>query len=204
MSLGSVFRRRTTDRNATVLVATVTGVLLLTACGSGGTSGGGGETKFVTGDGGISTVEKGERDAAPDLEGETLDGRPIKLSDYRGKIVVVNVWASWCAPCRAEAGYLATVSKETRSRGVEFLGINTRDPQKRLAIEFEKEFGITYPSLHDSTGQQILRFPKGTLSPKGIPATVVVDREGRIAARALLAVNDKQLREMIDPLIAER
>jgi thiol-disulfide isomerase/thioredoxin len=194
-----MLRRRT----AVLAVATAFGALVLSACGSGGTSGGSADTKFVTDTGGIDTVKKSARQDAPDLEGETLDGERLKLSDYKGEIVVINVWGSWCAPCRLEAKYLVEVAKETEPNGVRFLGINTRDPEKGPAIEFEKDYKVEYPSLYDPTGKQLLRFPKGSLNAQAIPSTIVVDRDGKIAARALQALNAEKLHQMIDPLIAE-
>jgi hypothetical protein len=96
------------------------------------------------------------------------------------------------------------VSEEMKDQGVQFVGVNTRDPQKSLAVSFEEDFGVTYPSLYDPTGKQLLRFPKGTLNPKAIPSTVVVDREGKLAARSLAALDATKLHEMIDPLVAEK
>lgn len=167
-------------------------------------SGGGGDTNFVTGSGGISTVPVKERRAAPKLEGTTLKGEALDVADFKGKVVVINVWGSWCGPCRAEAKHFAAVSKETADQGVQFVGINTRDNQRDAALNFETDMGIPYPSLYDRVGKLILRFPKGTLNPQTIPSTVVIDREGRIAARTLQALDTEQLHKMIDPLIAEK
>ncbi|MGA5215115.1 TlpA family protein disulfide reductase [Streptomyces cinereoruber] len=147
-------------------------------------------------------IPAADRQAAPDVRGETLTGEQAALADYRGKIVVINVWGSWCAPCRAEAPYLKKVYEDTREQGVVFLGINTRDATKTNALNFEKEFGITYPSLWDPAGRQLLKF-KGTISPSAIPSTVVIDRQGRIAARALKALSETELRTMTDPLLKE-
>ncbi|GAA3245854.1 TlpA disulfide reductase family protein [Streptomyces labedae] len=147
-------------------------------------------------------IPAADRQAAPDVRGETLTGEQTALADYRGKIVVINVWGSWCAPCRAEAPYLKKVFEDTRGQGVAFLGINTRDATKTNARNFEKEFGVTYPSLWDPAGRQLLKF-KGTISPSAIPSTVVIDREGRIAARALKALSETELRKMIDPVLKE-
>ncbi|WP_175412273.1 TlpA disulfide reductase family protein [Streptomyces sp. TRM64462] len=181
--------------------------LTLTACSddSTGKSGGGGNTNFVTNTGGIDTVAKGERTGPKGLSGETLDGEKLDVADLKGKVVVLNVWGSWCAPCRAEAPHFKKVSEELKPKGVEFVGINTRDPQKTKALAFEQDFGITYPSLYDPYGKLVLNgFPKGTLLPQGIPSTIVLDRDGKIAARSLKAVDEKQLREMIQPVLDEK
>ncbi|MFF9062626.1 TlpA family protein disulfide reductase [Streptomyces sp. NPDC101213] len=186
-----------------VAVAAAT-ALLLSACTSGGTSGGGGDTNFVMGKNGISTVEKGERTAAPDLSGKTVDGKQLDVASYKGSVVVLNVWGSWCAPCRAEAPGFQKVSTDLKARGVRFVGINTRDTSTSNALAFEKEQGVTYPSLYDPTGKLMLRFEKGTLNPQAIPSTLVLDRDGKIAARSLAALSEEKLRAMIDPVLAEK
>ncbi|MFD9395991.1 TlpA family protein disulfide reductase [Streptomyces sp. NPDC060000] len=178
--------------------------LLLSACTSGGTSGGGGDTNFVMGKDGISTVEQGERDAAPDLSGKTVAGGQLDLKSYKGKVVVLNVWGSWCNPCRAEAPNFEKVYTDLKDDGVQFVGINTQDTSNDNALAFEKQQGITYPSLSDPTGKLLLRFKKGTLSLQAIPSTLVLDRQGKIAARSLAALSEEKLRKMITPVLAEK
>ena len=85
------------------------------------------EQGYVSGDGTTTIVAQSRREAAPDLTGTTLDGQPFALSDHLGEVVVLNVWASWCAPCRAEAADLQAVWSETSGKGVAFVGLNTRD-----------------------------------------------------------------------------
>ncbi|MFJ3665827.1 TlpA family protein disulfide reductase [Streptomyces sp. NPDC090106] len=192
-------------RRAVLLTATVaTAALALSACGSGGAEGGGGDTGFITGKNGIATVEKDKRTDAPVLSGKTIDGKQLSTADYKGKVLVVNVWGSWCSPCRAEAENLQKVYEQYQDKGVEFVGINTRDTNTTSAINFEKEFGVTYPSLYDPTGKQMLRFEKGTLNPQLIPSTLVIDKDGKIAARALQALGEDTLRGMIKPVLAEK
>ncbi|MET9442971.1 TlpA disulfide reductase family protein [Streptomyces sp. NPDC006610] len=186
--------------SAAVLLAALAAV---SAC-SEGTNGGGGGTNFVAGSDGVDTVEKGERAALPALSGKTVSGGHVDVADHRGKVVVINVWGSWCPPCRAEAKNFEAVYKDLKDDGVEFVGINTRDASTGLARAFEKEFGVTYPSLYDPTGKLMLRFAKGTLNPQAVPSTLVVDREGKIAARTLQALSEKKLREMIAPVLAEK
>ncbi|WP_329275689.1 TlpA family protein disulfide reductase [Streptomyces sp. NBC_01451] len=198
-------RGQARSRRAVLFTAAVAAsALALTACGSGGTSGGSGDTNFVTGTGGIATVAQGKRVVAPDLSGATIDGKQLDVADYKGKIVVINIWGSWCGPCRLEAKNFVAVSADLKDKGVEFVGINTRDTETRPAVAFEKQYGVTYPSLYDPTGKLMLRFKKGTLNPKSIPSTIVLDREGKIAARALVALSEDNLRKMIDPVLAEK
>ncbi|UGY92932.1 TlpA family protein disulfide reductase [Streptomyces gobiensis] len=181
------------------------GALALTACGGdSGTGSGGGQSNYVQGTGVITSVQRGERQAAPELSGETVDGGTIDVADYRGKVVVLNVWGSWCPPCRAEMPHLVKVAEEMKPQGVQFIGINTRDTQKVPAQRFEKEFEVPYPSLYDPTGKLLLRFPRGSLNPQAIPSTLVLDREGKIAARALKALSEDELNKMIKPIVAEK
>ncbi|MEU6588381.1 TlpA disulfide reductase family protein [Streptomyces sp. NPDC046881] len=193
-------------RSRAVLLTAVAAVaaLTLSACGKGGISGGGGDTNFVTGKNGIDTVSAGRRAAAPELSGKTIDGKTLDVADYKGKVVVLNVWGSWCGPCRQEAEYFAKVSKEYQDKGVQFVGINTRDTSTTPAVNFEKEHGVGYPSLYDPTGKLMLRFEKGTLNPQLIPSTLVIDRHGKVAARALEALDDTTLLKMIKPVLAEK
>lgn len=199
---------RSSDRRfraALAPVLVVAAALTLSACGGGGKSGGGGDTNFVTNTGGISTVAKSERQPVNKIAGETLDGTKLDVADLKGKIVVLNVWGSWCGPCRQEAKHFAKAAKETESQGVAFVGINTRDSNKGAAVAFEKDYGVPYPSLYDPMGKLIVNgFPKGSLNPQAIPSTVVLDRNGKIAARSLMALDEEKLRSMIDPLIAEK
>jgi thiol-disulfide isomerase/thioredoxin len=150
-------------------------------------------------------VKKGERDAAPKLAGETIDGKQLDVSAaYKGKIVVLNVWGSWCPPCRAEAVNFKKVSEDLADDGVQFVGINTRDGSTRLPQEFENEYKIPYPSLYDPTGKLLLRFEAGTLNPQAVPTTLVIDREGKLAARMMKPLTEEQLRKMIKPILAEK
>jgi peroxiredoxin len=193
-------------RSRAVLLSAVAAALALSlsACGKGGTSGGGGNTNFVTGNNGIATVPAGKRAAAPDLSGRTIDGKTLDIADYKGQVVVINVWGSWCSPCREEAQYFSKVSQQYQGKGVQFVGINTRDTSTTPAVAFEKEHGIAYPSLYDPTGKLMLRFKKGTLNPQLIPSTLVIDRNGKVAARALEALDDTGLLKMLKPVLAEK
>lgn len=192
-------------RRRTALAAgAAAAALLVSACTSGGTSGGGGNTNFVAGKDGISTVAQDKRVAAPELSGETLEGEQLDVADYKGKVVVLNVWGSWCNPCRAEAKYFAKVAEDYADKGVQFVGINTRDGSTTAALAFEKDFGIPYPSLYDPTGKLMLRFEKGTLNPQAIPSTLVLDRDGRVAARSLTALDETRLLKMLEPVVAEK
>lgn len=195
------------SRRALLAAGSLAAALALTACSSdsSGKAGGGGDTNFVTTTGGVSTVAKGERKPAGKIAGETIEGKQLDVADLKGKVVVLNVWGSWCSPCRAEAPNFAKVANDMKGKDVAFVGLNTRDSDKNEAMNFEAGYGIPYPSLYDPAGKIILHgFPKGTLPPQGIPSTVVLDKDGKVAARALLALDETKLRSMIDPLLAEK
>ena len=195
--------RRLHRRTLAAAAAAVAGALALTACGEDATSSGG-NTQFVSGTGQLTVVKASDRLAAPDISGETTDGEELALADYRGKVVVLNVWGSWCAPCRAEAPNLRKVSEDTADRGVQFVGINTRDLDVANAQAFDRGFNIEYPSLYDPSGKLILKFPENSLSPQAIPSTLILDREGRIAVRALKPLAEEELRKALEPVIEEK
>ncbi|MFI7244755.1 TlpA family protein disulfide reductase [Streptomyces qinglanensis] len=191
------------SRRRTVLLAAgvAAGALLLSACGDEQTGSSSGDTKFVQGTGEITEVPKSRRSSVPDLSGPSVDGKELKLSDFEGKVVVLNVWGSWCSPCRAEAPNLAKVARDTEDQGVQFVGINTRDLDKANAKAFERNYDIDYPSFYDPSGKLILKFPKNTLSPQAIPSTLILDKDGKVAVRALKELSEKELRSALDPLI---
>ena len=192
--------RRRAVRGAAALAGTAALAVVAAACSTG--SSGSGSSNFVGGNGEITHVKPADRRPAPDLKGETVSGGTTSLSAYKGKVVVINVWGSWCAPCRAEAPNMKAVAAAEASKGVQFLGINTRDLDTAPPKQFEKRYGITYPSFYDPSGKLVSEFPKGTLNPQSIPATLVIDRQGRIAGRALKALSEDELHELLDPVVA--
>jgi thiol-disulfide isomerase/thioredoxin len=196
-------RRRTFRSAVAVLAGTAALASSLAACSSA-TSSSSGQSNFVAGTGEITVVKAADRKAAPDLSGRTVDGPQDSLMHYRGKVVVINVWGSWCAPCRAEAPNLVKAAAADQAKGVQFLGINTRDLAAANAAAFERQFHVPYPSLYDPDGTLLLRFPRGSLNAQSIPATLVIDRQGRIAARALKALSEDELNQMIAPIAAEK
>jgi len=160
-----------------------------------------GEQGFVAGDGSILLLDASSREEVAAVSGPTLDGSEFDLADHVGRVVVLNVWASWCAPCRAEAPDLQDVWEETGPQGVQFVGIDTRDSDAS-AQAFTKRFGLTYPQVVDPDGRVQLAFAD-TLPPQSIPSTLLIDKEGRVAARALGVVSASDLRGLIEPLLAE-
>ena len=171
-------------------------VLLLTACG-GGVSTPGGEQSFVSGNGIVTFIAAAKRATAPQVIGIDLTGKPFRKAT--GGILVVNVWASWCAPCRAEAPTLEQLSKSYAASGVQFVGLLTRDNDD-AARAFLRRFAITYPTLHDD---KLIAAFSSSLSANAIPTTLVIDRKNRVAARISGQVTVASLSEMMNRVIGE-
>ncbi|MFF4413367.1 TlpA family protein disulfide reductase [Streptosporangium sp. NPDC001559] len=180
---------------AAVLLVAVSIVTVAGCAGNQGSQPQSGDTRFVPGDGKITTFEAVGRKPAPAVEGETLDGKSVSLASYKGKVVVLNFWAAWCAPCRSEAPVLKDIAAKTKASGVEFLGIDFKD-RKAEALAFERSQQPGYPSIFDQPGRIALSF-HGTVPPAAIPSTLVIDRQGRIAARALGAVKYNDLLDVV-------
>jgi thiol-disulfide isomerase/thioredoxin len=120
-----------------------------------------------------------KRTVTPTLAGTTLTGDHLDIADLRGHVVVINVWGSWCDPCRAEAPDLVRLSAGTKAEGVRFVGVDVRDNSASGAA-FEREYGITYPSVFDGDEAAMLGFRPWI--PIATPTTYVLDVKGRIAA----------------------
>ena len=144
-------------------------------------------------------IADGRRPDAPGLTLPRLDGAgEASLDDYRGKVVVLNFWASWCAPCRDEAPLLERWHRRIAAQGGTVLGVDALDATDD-AREFVRRFGITYPNVRDVSGER--------LRPFGIaayPETFVLDRRGRIAALVRGPVTEEFLRREVPPLLEER
>ena len=173
-------------------------LMVLAGCAStsGSTEG------FVSSSKTITVVPVAERRPAPELVGLDLQGKPMSSADLRGddRILVVNVWGSWCAPCRREAPVLAEASRHYAKRGVAFLGLLSRD-KPATATAFARRFDVTYPSLQDPGGRLQLRFAD-SLPSQGIPTTWIIDRQGRVAVRVLAEVTRGTLAGLIDDELA--
>ncbi|GDX15938.1 hypothetical protein LBMAG04_04480 [Actinomycetes bacterium] len=165
----------------------------LSSCGGGGSSIA--EESFVSGNGSVSYIKPSDRIAAPALSGMTLSGKNYTFNV--GQVAVVNVWASWCAPCRAEAPTLAALSEKYTD--VAFMGILTRDNPVN-AEAFARRFALPYPTLIDDS--VLIGFRK-SLPANAIPSTVLIDKRGDVAARISGEVTFASLSELIEKVSAE-
>jgi len=163
-------------------------VLLLAGCSGGGSSTA--EESFVVGSGVQTFIKKDSRVQAPALSGMTLTG--VNYTREPGKVAVVNVWASWCSPCRAEAPALVALSEKYPD--VQFIGILTRDNLVN-AEAFVRTRNITYPTLIDDA---LLIGFKDSLPANAIPSTIVIDSDGYVAARVSGVVTIGSLSALIE------
>ena len=188
-------------RSAGLLVA-VAG-LLLTGCSTGSGAvdvNNGGEFRFVAGTAAGEVIPVAERQSAPEFSGTLLTGEEFTSSELAGDVAVLNFWGSWCAPCRVETPEFQTVYSEVADSGVQFLGLNVKD-QQQFAEAFVDSKGITFPSLFDPKGEVALAFRD--YPANAIPSTIVLDRDGRVAAVYTGEVRQDDLRAVVAQLTGE-
>jgi thiol-disulfide isomerase/thioredoxin len=191
--------RRRSGRRATALAAVVAATALgLSACG-GSSSGG----KNTDGLGKVTAFAPADRKAFPTLSGPTLDGSTLDMASLKGKVIVLNVWASWCGPCEQETPYLERVYEQNKDKGVAFVGIDTRDNDAQ-AKAFVAQKQVQYPHLVDGADEKLLAKLVGIVPLQGVPTTVIIDRSGKVAWRDTLAVDSKTLSAGLDPIVAEK
>jgi DsbE subfamily thiol:disulfide oxidoreductase len=132
----------------------------------------------------------------PRLAGETLDGDRIHAAAYgEGRVLVINVWADWCAPCRREQPQLVRLADGYEDRGVRFMGINYQD-DRDAAKAWVEEFGVPYPSLYDPSGRTA-----ADLGYPALPDTYVVDREGTVRWVVFGETDERELAGLIDDVL---
>jgi thiol-disulfide isomerase/thioredoxin len=172
-------------------------VLGLAGCSTAASATNDSQTNYVALNGvGVLTVYAvGHRKLAPAVSGTDLGGHPLMLSQFAGKVVVLNFWASWCPPCRSEAAALEQVYTDTRASGVQFVGVDIRENGVSDGVHFETTHHIDYPSFSDQASHIALDFRStGVETP---PTTIVIDRQGRIAARGLGEMTYTQLLSVV-------
>ncbi|MGX7824168.1 TlpA family protein disulfide reductase [Actinokineospora sp. 24-640] len=183
-------------------VALLAALLVLAGCSDPGPTAS--EFVFVSPGGQTDiTYDGADRKPLPELSGPSLTdpGTTLSLADYRGEVVVLNVWGAWCPPCRTEAAELQRVQDEYGPRGVQVLGIDVRDFQPDEPRDFLANRDLTYPSIYDPPGRTLLAlkgYPRAV-----VPATFVIDKEGRVAAAFMRELLAADLIPLLDRLIAE-
>ncbi|RWZ50992.1 TlpA family protein disulfide reductase [Labedella phragmitis] len=154
---------------------------------------------YIAGDGSWTEVPPAERDDPVEFSGVDQNGETVTSDDYVGEVLVVNFWYAACAPCRAEAPDLVELSAQYEGQGASFLGVNVRD-QADTAIAFDETYGIEYPSIIDTNDGAVKLAFSGSVPPNAVPTTLVLDAEGRIAARIVGQVRDASI---LDTLIRD-
>ena len=176
------------------------GLLMLSGCATTGAdeqTRRGAEKGFVGVDGNLTQIAPSQRKPVGAISGPALGGgQTLSAADYAGKVIVVNVWGSWCQPCRAEAPDLQAASEETTD-SAQFIGLNTRDSDPAQAEAFVRTAQITYPSIFDPDGQLLLSFARD-LPPSGIPSTMIIDKQGRLAVRIIGPITKVTLVNLVD------
>jgi thiol-disulfide isomerase/thioredoxin len=181
------------SRRLVVLLALLGPFLLAGCSGLQGT-----DDDVATGNGAIVQVDPSDRQGPVEIAGSTLQGKPIDLADFRGRVVVLNVWGSWCAPCITEAPRLQEASENLDAQ---FVGLSFKETSVDNGLGFERDHGITYPTIYDR-GDKILAL--GRYAPTAPPTTYVLDRKGRVAALITGAVRSiATLEDLVDEVAAE-
>jgi peroxiredoxin len=163
------------------------------------------EFNFVSPGGKVDiTYEGDDRQQIPELQGESLmeEGKQIKLSSYKGKVVVLNLWGAWCPPCRVEAPQLQKVWESYEDKDVQILGIDLRDPDRSFPEDFMRDTGLTYPSIYDPSSRSLLAlkgYPRAA-----IPSTIVLDKQHRVVAVFLRDLLASDLTPVLDRLTKEK
>jgi thiol-disulfide isomerase/thioredoxin len=183
---------------------TLAAAVLVAGCSTGADQvdvNNGGEFRFVAATPSGEVIPADERAVAPDFAGTLLDGGDFASDELSGDVAVLNFWGSWCAPCRVETPEFQEVYADVRDDGVQFLGLNVKEPSEQFAQAFVDRFGIEFPSLYDPRGEVALAFRD--YPANAIPSTIVLDRASRVAAVYTGEVSQEDLRRVIDLVLEE-
>lgn len=197
--------RRLTGRVAARLAAVVLALSLpLTACTAedplAQQAAAGDNKNYIAGDGSVTEYAPESRGEPVQLDAPLFNGSEVDSSNWQGQVTVLNFWYAACAPCRAEAPELQALHEKFKDEGVQFYGVNLRD-SKATADAFERNFGITYPSIKDKNGTVLLSMTE-YVPPQAVPTTIVLDKQGRVAARILGMADKSTLETLISDSVA--
>ena len=149
---------------------------------------------------GTTEFSRFDRVTMPEISGTTLDGKQISLASMRGKVVVLNNWASWCLPCNDEAPILVAAANKANKKDIAFLGLDVSD-QDSSAKEFVDLYKVPYPSIVD---RKAVNLPKEPGVPPGaLPSTLIIDRDGNVAVRIVGAVHEPQFSQLVNKVANE-
>ncbi|TAM68177.1 MAG: TlpA family protein disulfide reductase [Microbacteriaceae bacterium] len=189
-------------RTAAIVVSALAVTLALTGCSNDALAAqyaAGSNKNYIAGSG-VTEVKAADRGNPINFTGTTQSGAEVAASDYRGQVLVVNFWYAQCGPCRIEAKDLQTISQKYAGKGAVFLGVNTRDSAHDV-ISFDKAFSVTYPSVLDAASGSVQLAFSGSMRPNATPTTLVLDKQGRVAARIEGPINDQP--STLDTLISD-
>ncbi|NIH82863.1 TlpA family protein disulfide reductase [Amycolatopsis viridis] len=188
-----------------VLAAVLAGVFVLAGCSTGSDAVSQGSSFQFVAPGGKTDIfyETADRQPIPKLSGEDLmsEGRTVSVADYTGKVVVINIWGQWCAPCRTEAPELEKLYTQTQAHGVQVLGLDVRDDDRSAPQDFVRDRQLTYPSIFDPPGRSLLQlsgYPRNA-----VPSTIILDKQQRVAAVYLRSILASDIEPVVQRLAAE-
>lgn len=148
-----------------------------------------------------SLIADAKRKQAGPVSGGLIGGGSYRLSQDRGKVVVLNFFASWCAPCQTETPQFDSIYRSRKAEGVQFVGLDVKDPSKSGVQAWLQAKQVSYPVVYDEPARSALQL--GNVPLSGLPATVLVDKQGRVAAVYTQAVFPKDLEPVLDRLVSE-
>lgn len=161
----------------------------------------GGQYRFVSAQSTGKLIAVADRKTTGHVAGTLLDGAPFRLADLKGKVVVVNFFASWCAPCQTELPNFAALAPEVAAQGVRFVGIDAKDTTKSAGQAFVSDSRVSFPVVYDEKVKTAAQL--GDVPSTSLPFTVLVDKQQRIAAVYLGALLPADLRPALNTLAAE-
>jgi peroxiredoxin len=187
---------------ATAAAAAAAAVLLAGCTGKDAVDqGAGGQFRFVSGTNVGKTIAAADRKKAGDFTGQLLSGGTLDLAKSAGKVVVINFWATWCGPCTTETPQFDSVYRANKAKGVDFIGIDTKETSTDAAKAFVHDNDISYPIVSDEQGETAVAL--GKIPALALPFTVILDKQQRVAAVYLHPLTPKDLQPVLDKLRAE-
>ncbi len=191
--------------STTAVLGTALSVTVALAACSGGKNAvdqnSGNQFRYVQGTSKGTVIHAAERKAAGPVAGELLAGGTYSLAADRGKVVVLNFLASWCGPCQDETPQFDALYRQRKASGVQFVGLDVKDPSRSASQAWIKDKDITFPVVYDEAARSALQL--GDVPLAALPSTVVIDKQGRVAAVYISVLLPKDLEPVLDTLTKE-